>query len=84
MHATSGGSTPHVAHAQIETPSRDAFEMTKRRKPHQRVYWRNTGETIEASRGKPTDHVCVYSGHGGEVHGHPITLEELKRKEALR
>lgn len=59
---------------------RDRFEIVGKRKPHQRVYCRHVGEVIGAAKGKSTEYVYVFWFQGGEVHGLPITPDELKRK----
>jgi hypothetical protein len=53
-----------------------------RRSSHKRTFYMDTGTEIGASNGKPTTYIFVEWLSMGEVHGRPITVEELRKKGA--
>ena len=77
---------PQLSIAEIERIEMDSVretcEIEKKRKPHQRVYFRHLGRVIGVSKGKTTEYVYVFYNREGGVHGFPITLQELRNKGA--
>lgn len=55
-------------------------EILPRKTLHTRHFWLDAGHVIGASDGELTSFIYVIYGSSGEVHGYPITAQELKRK----
>lgn len=47
-----------------------------------RYYWFDYGEIIGASKGEQTTYVLIEYHQNGNVHGHPVTWQELRDKGA--
>jgi hypothetical protein len=57
-------------------------EIESKRKHNKRVYWRRMDRIIGASNGQETQYLYVEYGITGNVHGRPMTVEQLKSKGA--
>ena len=71
--------TGRIEDLELETVGQNELPQT-RLNVHR--FWRNAGTEIGASNGKRTTYIYVECNMSGDVHGRPITRDELKKKGA--
>jgi hypothetical protein len=57
-------------------------EIIAKRTSKRKIYWKQMDHIVGASNGRETSYIYVEYGSMGNVHGRPITKEELRKKGA--